>query len=134
MNECAELFADFITSKNLTFDSSVDNDGDSLVNFPYDGRIARCYFSGDDGRYLTIYYYLENTPEEKIPDVLYLCNELNAQYKWVKFYLDSDNDVVLQTDALLTPMSAADVAFEILARLLDIYKEAKPTIMKTIYG
>lgn len=134
MNECAELFADFLTSKGLTFDTTIDSDGDSLVNFPYDGRIARCYFSGDDGRYLTIYYYFENTPEDKVPDLIYTCNELNSQYKWVRFYLDNDNDIVLQSDALLTPMSAADVAFEILVRLLDIGKEAKPTIMKAIYG
>jgi len=71
---------------------------------------------------------------EKFADVLFVCNELNAQYKWVTFYLAKDNSIVLHDDAILSIESAADEAFELLVRILKIGDEVKPRLMKAIYA
>lgn len=60
------------------------------------------------------------------------CNELNEQYRWVKFYVDKDNDILLQVDAVIQIDSCADVTFELLNRMLSIAEEAYPTILKAI--
>ena len=76
----------------------------------------------------------ESVPQEKVVDAIIACNELNTAYKWAKFYVDKDNDVMVQDDAILTVATAAEEAFEILLRVIDIAKEAKQPLMKAIYA
>ena len=81
-----------------------------------------------------MYLVYERIPEEKVADVIFLCNELNAVYKWVTFYVDNDNDLVMHDDAIVSADIAADVCFELLVRMLKIVEDLKPRIMKTIYA
>ncbi len=134
MNACAELFTNLLRSKNLNFESGIDSDGDSVVEFPYQGKVAKIFFCGQNGEYLSLYLVYERAPDEKFADVLFVCNELNAQYKWVTFYLAKDNSIVLHDDAILSIESAADEAFELLVRILKIGDEVKPRLMKAIYA
>ncbi len=130
---CANLFIEFLKSKDFKFNSFVDNDGDVIVDFPYDGKIAKCIFSGDEGKYLSLYLVYENVPEDKLANLIFACNELNTKYKWVTFYVDSDRDLMLHDDAILAPENAAEEAFEILLRTINIGNEAKPIIMRALY-
>ena len=134
LNACAELFTELLRSKNLNFQSGVDKDGDSVVEFPYQGKVAKIFFTGEQGTYLSIYVVYERVPENKVADVIFTCNELNCRYKWVTFYMDKDNDVVLHDDAILSLDNAADEAFELLVRILKIGEDVKPTIMHAIYA
>ena len=134
MLDCAEYFIDFLDSKEITFDSKEDDDGDVTVTIPYEGKRMICIFSGENGKFLSIYCFYEETPAGKVYDMIDVCNQLNKTYKWVKFYLDKDNDVTAQIDALLTRSTAADVAFDMLIRMIDILKEAKPIIMRGLYN
>ena len=133
MNICAELFKKKLESKKMNFRSGTQDDT-SVIDFPYSGKVAKLLFSGDEGGYLSIYLVFESVPKDKTGAVLVACNELNAQYKWVTFYVDSDNDVVFHNDAILTPETAADEAYELLVRMLKIMDDVKPVIMKAIYA
>lgn len=134
LNTCAELLVQNLKSKNLNFECGTDKDGDSVVEFPYQGKVAKMFFSGDQGQYLSIYLVFERVPEEKLSDVIFTCNELNARYKWITFYVDRDNDVVFHDDAILSVENASDEAFELLIRILKIGDDVKPVIMKAIYA
>ncbi len=127
-----ELFKEFLDSKGLNYASRIDSDGDGVVDLPYDGKVVKCFFSGD--KYLSIYIVFERVPEEKLADVIFLCNDLNSKYKWVTFYVDKDGDVVIHDDALISVETAAEEAFELVIRMLDITKDCKPAIMKCIYA
>ncbi len=134
MLKCAQLFIDELEAKNLNFDQRELDDGDCIVSVPYNGKNARCIFSGDNGEYLSMYLQYENVPKEKILEVLVACNELNCKYKWISFYVDKDNDIMLHDDAILCPETAADEAFELMVRMLKIMEDIKPVIMKAIYA
>ncbi len=134
LNICAEKFVNFLKEKNLNFESGTDKDGDSVVEFPYQGKVTRMFFCGDGGQYLSIYLVYERAPVEKKIDVIVACNEFNAQYKWVTAYVDKDNDLVFHDDAILAPENAADEAFELLLRTLKITEEVKPIFMRAIYA
>lgn len=134
LNTCAELLVNNLKEKNLNFQSGTDKDGDSVVEFPYQGKVTKLFFSGDDGKYLSMYMVYEHVPEEKLADVIFACNELNCQYKWVTFYVDRDGDVILHDDALLSVGNADEEAFELLVRLVKIGEDIKPVIMKAIYA
>ena len=134
MSVCAELFINELKAKNLNFETGADKDGDTVVSFPYKGKTARIFFSGKEGQYLSIYVVYERVPEDKVPDAIFACNELNCQYKWVTFYVDKDNDVILHDDAILSVSDAAEEAFELLVRILKIAEDIKPVIMRAIYA
>lgn len=134
LKTCAELLVQNLKSKNLNFECGTDRDGDSVVEFPFQGKVAKMFFCGDEGQYLSIYLVFERVPEEKLSDVIFTCNELNARYKWITFYVDRDNDVVFHDDAILSVENAADEAFELLLRILKIGDDVKPVIMKAIYA
>ncbi len=134
INTCAELFANFLKDQDLFYKSATDSDGDSVIEVPYQGKTARFFFCGDEGTYLSIYLVYEKVPEEKLADVIFLCNELNCQYKWVTFYVDKDNDIILHDDAILTVENSYNEAFELLVRTFKISDDIKTRIMKTIYA
>ena len=134
MNACAELFIENLRSKNLNFQSGVDKDGDVVVEFPYQGKVAKIFFSGENGGYMSMYLVYERVPEDKLSDAIFACNELNCRYKWITFYVDRDNDVVLHDDAILSVESAADEAFELLVRMMKIGDDVRPILMKAIYA
>ena len=134
LNACARLFTKKLDAQKLHYQSGTDKDGDSVVEFPYQGKSVRMFFSGKDGGYLSLYMIFERVPADKIPDVIFACNDLNAQYKWVTFYVDKDNDVVLHDDAILSVANAAEEAFELLIRMIKIGDDIKPQLMRAIYA
>jgi len=128
----AELFINDLKSKDLSY--SVNDRGDTvIVDFPYKGKVTKCVFSGENGKYLSLYLVYEHIPDEKVADVIFLCNKFNAEYKWITYYVDNDNDLMIHDDAILSVQSAADEAFELLLRMLKIAEELKPAVMKTLY-
>lgn len=134
LNVCAQNLADNLKSKGLSFDSRVDDEGDSIIIFHYDGKRILGIFSGDNGTYFSLGICYEHVPEDKIADAIFVCNEINSTYKWVKYYVDRDGDVMIKSDAILSTDDNGEEAFEILLRVLDISKDAKPIIMKAIYA
>ena len=131
---CADLFKRVLDQKEFTYDSGVDSDGDDYVNFPYKGKTARCFFSGENGKYFSAYLVYERVPDDKFAAALLACNALNVRFKWVTFYIDKDNDIMLHLDAILSPDNAGDEALELLVRMISIGDDAKPTIMKALYA
>ncbi len=134
LNTCAELFTNNLDSKGLNYESCIDSDGDSLIQFPYGGKSTKMFFSGEKGTYLSLYLVYEHVPDEKVADVIFACNSFNSDYKWVKFYVDRDNDLVLQDDAILSVDDPGEEAFELLIRMVKLSEDLKPQIMKAIYA
>ncbi len=131
---CAELFVALLNSKELNFDVKETAEGHTVVSIPFDGKMLTCFFAGENGKYFSLYCRFEEVPEDKLADAIFTCNALNTEYKWATFYVDKDNDIMIHDDAILSVDNAADEAFEILIRILNIGKEAKPIIMKALYA
>ncbi|MCD8088566.1 MAG: YbjN domain-containing protein [Oscillospiraceae bacterium] len=134
MNICAQAFANNLDSKNLTYSVSRDDDSKSVISFPYKQRRTSIIFTGEEGVQCQFQTVIESVPEDKVMDLIVVCNSLNTQYRFVKFVVDSDNDLMNYSDAILTPETAGDECFEVLLRSLQIIDEAKPTFMKAIYA
>ena len=134
LNTCAQQFVDLLGSRDLDFKSGTDKDGDSVVEFPYKGKVAKLFFCGETGQYLSIYLVYESVSKDKRMEAIVACNELNCQYKWFTFYVDRDNDVVVHDDAILSVDDEGEEAFELLLRMLKIGDDVKPTLMKAIYA
>jgi len=134
MKICADKFVQYLESKNYNYTVLADEDDKAVVDFPYSGKSAKCFFTGDNGEYLSIYMVYESVPEDKYASALIACNEVNCKYKWVTAYLDEDRDILLHLDALLTPETSASETMEMLVRFVDIGDKVKPILMKAIYA
>ena len=131
---CAEMFVELLKSKELRYDVHEMDDGTCFVRFPYQGRVTTLMFSGDDnGVHVGLRTVFEKCPPEKVPDLLVICNSLNVQFRWLKFCIDNDNNIMVEDDAILNPETAGDECFELLVRTIQIMDEVKPTIMRGIF-
>ena len=134
MLACTEIFVNLLESKNFKYSSAQLTENEDLVSLPYDGQEVDCIFSGDKGEYLSLYCYYESVDDEKVADVIMLCNELNSVYKWVKFFVNDKQKLVIEDDALLSLDTAGDEAFELIVRMVHIVSDEKKKIMRTLYA
>ena len=134
MLKYAEMFKEFLDGKNFASQVQEFEDGETVINFPYGKNAVKCIFAGKEGEYVSLYLDFETVPEEKVIDVVLVCNELNSKFKWIKFYIDPDRDIMLQDDAILANENATDEVFELLIRMIKVSEEVKPVIMKAIYA
>ena len=133
MNVCAEKFTAMLKARNLTYDV-FDRADSVLVVFPYKNQKTIFDFQGDDGAHVQLATIIDTAPEDKFVDIVLACNQLNSTYRYVKFIVDSDMDIMARTDAILDVNSADEECFELLGRSLKIISDAKAPLMKAIYA
>lgn len=81
---------------------------------------------------------IANVNEEKMTEMLKALNELNAEYKYVRFYAN-DNTITVKTDILVFPDSSdiideyADYIVSMIDMHIGVVEEAYPKIMETIW-
>ena len=66
MNLCAQRMKEKLESKKLKFEYKTINDDKSLIQFPFEGKVAQMYFSGNNGTYLSM-RCLSAFPRRKSP-------------------------------------------------------------------
>lgn len=59
-----------------------------------------------------------------------VCNEMNKQYRWCKFFINDDGDVTAQIDAIFDMGNVGPVVLEMVRRMVNIVDEAYPAFMK----
>lgn len=94
------------------------------------------YFWFDDGG-TTLHYatgIIAHVPEGKTDVALRTVNQLNVQYRWLSFYLDSDNDVLANADAIILQDVVGDQCYELLQRAINVTDEAYAVLMKAIWS
>ena len=75
-------------------------------------------------------YALGHFDDDKYAAALMACNDANNQFRWVRFYVDDDHDVVAETDAIVSEDSVFDEIVELIARMIRIVDDACPAFMK----
>ncbi len=77
---------------------------------------------------------IASVPAEKTSKMLLTLNECNHKFRWVKFYLDEDNDVIADSDVIFDEQNAGDAVIEIVMRTASIIDDAYADIMKGIWS
>ena len=116
----------------------------------YDNPVIVLNFGGGDFSYTHVAIHLvfdldgtsaqiatspiASAPAEKTAQMLLALNACNHKFRWIKFYLDDDNDVVANGDVIFDEQNTADACIEMIMRAANIIDEAYPDIMKTIWS
>ena len=72
--------------------------------------------------------------DEKYANAIVLCNDLNKQYRWVKFFVDDNRNIVAKADAILEYSSAGSTCLEMVTRLVSIIDSCYPDFMKLMWS
>ena len=91
-----------------------DKDGEGLV-------ALRCWSFG-------------KCPNGKRAALLEACNKLNTEWRWVKFYIDDDEDVSAALDAVVDIDTVGDECVQLVRRMVNIYDDAYPVLMKASWS
>ena len=62
------------------------------------------------------------------------CNTANAGYRWVKFYLDSDDDLTCTADAIIDEDNCGDTCLSLVRRMVNIIDDNYPMFMKALWA
>ena len=84
----------------------------------------------DEGKAEFVCYSIGRFADDLFAKGLMACNACNSQYRWVKFYLDDDNDVTVRADAILDESTCGAECLEMVRRMVGIVDEAYPVFMK----
>ena len=77
---------------------------------------------------------IAHVPEAKTEVALKALNQANYNYRWLKFFLDNDNDIVASGDQVLKPDVIGNTCTELLNRTLSICDEVYSDFMKAIWA
>jgi hypothetical protein len=73
-------------------------------------------------------------PESKKASIYRLINEINQKYRWVKFYMNSEGNVMIDADCILDMETCGQECLEIMQRTADIANDAYPILMREIWN
>ena len=138
MGMSMEMTKQFFDTKGLHYDERKDG---KAIRVSLGGMKNRegirvsIIFDDNDKTVALRTYDLCKVPEDKLDRMYEACSELNRSFRWLKFYVDaSDNTVTAEDDAIVTPESAGEEIFGILARMVGIVDRAHPELMKALWG
>ena len=130
-----KLVAQYLESKD-TKASQVDDDV-LRIGWNFEGSSIDIFFQFDES---DTHVHLEGinfvtVPEDKYDKMYKVLNQVNNEYKLVKFTLDEENgQIIARDDAVIQLDSCGEECFELMIRMVQIVEDAYPTLMKGIWA
>lgn len=129
-------FTDYLDEKGVKYQT----DGETKVRVGYkmdnmSSVSVNVIFDKDgEGKVHFVVWSIGKFPDSKLMAGMAVCNALNAKYRWIKFYIDSDNEGCADLDAIVDEETVGPECYELMHRLLNIVDEAYPEIMRALYA
>ena len=112
-------------------------------------NVVKVVYTGDNLKTIPVFVFFDadgeppvsfkcweiaNFKDEKMAGGVIACNQLNKEYRWVKFYLDDDSDVVAQIDAYVDEETCGSECASLVKRMVNIVDEGYPTFMRAMWA
>ena len=116
---------------------TVINDSLLRVGWNFEGGSISIFFDFDED---DAHVHLEGleyitVPADKYDKIYPVLNEVNGQYRLVKFVLDTDNgSICAKLDAVIQLDSCGPECFELMIRMVKIVEGAYPVFMKALWA
>ena len=117
-----KLFTSALDAKGIKY--RVDDER-PVVRITYDGEnykdLTFTFIFDDDGESVALRVFsIEEFTAAQLPQAYAFCNRMNSEYRWLRFHIDSDNELTAGMDAVITSENAGAVCSELLSRAVDI--------------
>ena len=77
---------------------------------------------------------IANVPAAKTSKLLMVLNQCNCDFRWVKFYMDEDYDIIADADVVFGDDNAGFAVVEAVLLAASVIDDAYPEIMRGIWG
>lgn len=104
---------------------TLDNIAHLDVCFWFDGNGEAVHFATSA---------IAHVPKDRIDVSLRAINDANARYRWLRFYLDDDSDIVCSGDQLLVPDVVGECCHQLLSCTITICDEVCTTFMRALWA
>ena len=117
-----DLFLDALKKEGIKY--SVSDDKPSVF-IKYSGdnfdSLTFSFFFDEDGESVSLKVFsIEQFTKDQLPDAYEFCNEMNNEWRWFRFYVDSDDEFTADMDAVIAPATVGSECVEILHRAVRI--------------
>lgn len=92
------------------------------------------FFDADNHSVSIRIFKLFIAPIDKKLQIMDLMNEVNAQYRWAKLFLDKESWMNVQADAVISAENSGKICVELIARTVRIMDETYPKFMHEIWA
>ena len=103
-------------------------------DFKYNHVAIFVAFDSDGASVQLVSSPIARVPLEKTAALLLATNEVNCRFRWVKMYLDNDNDLIAEADLIIDEYTAGESCVELVMRMASIIDDAYPDIMKALWA
>lgn len=131
MQPYAQAFARYLTSKGYKYTQKED-------------RIIEISFRGENLNSIDVFVFFDKDGDPLVSLKCWeianfknnerigmeVCNQLNAEYRWVKFYIDDDKDVIAETDGVLSMDTCGEHCLFLVKRVINIVDDVYPRFAK----
>ena len=128
------------------FMNYMDREGIKYVD--RDDFVVKITYSGDNLKTIPIYVFFDEDGDPLVQfkcwDIaefkgkeakgIITCNSVNKQYRWVKFYLDDDADVVASIDAYIDADTCGSECLSLVRRIVNITDDVYPEFAKAMWA
>lgn len=117
-----QLFTDALKKDGIKYTA---HDEKPAVFVDYSGdnynRLRFGFWFDEDGEsvQLKVFSIFQFT-KAQLPDAYEFCNQMNADWRWIRFYVDSDDELTADMDAVISPTTVGKECVEILHRARSI--------------
>ena len=131
MQNFAEAFTKYMDKEGVKYIKQNDH----VVTVVYSGNNMESipifvFFDEDNEPLVTFKCWSIMNFKRNEAAALVVCNTLNSEYRWVKFYLDTDKDIVASLDAMVSIQTCGEECLFLARRMVNILDNAYPRIAK----
>ena len=95
----------------------------------FEGLTFTFIFDEDGGTLSVKVYSIVKFKESQLTDAYAFANEMNTKYRWIKLYVDSDNELTAAMDAVITEKTVGEECIELLFRAVSIVDDVYKALM-----
>lgn len=124
----------------------MDQEGIKYVD--RDEFLVKVTYTGDNLKSIPVYVFFDKDGDpivqfkcwdianfkDKEGKGIFACNIANKTYRWVKFYLDDDSDVVASIDAYIDASTCGRECMSLVRRVVNITDEVYPDFARAMWS
>lgn len=126
-----------LNERGIKYSDIDENSVDIRYNGVNTNRIEiAVIFDDDDERTVALrcWSFGKVPQEDKRPALFEACNRVNNDFRWAKFFINEEDEVVAAIDAVVEIGTVGEECISLVGRLVRIYDNAYPILMKACWA
>lgn len=133
MSTYKSLVSNFFSQNRIKFSELTDQVLEVTYNANnLDTISVSLVFHDDNAPAVSFRTWLGTAPEGIASLVRSVCNELNKQYLWFKFYVNKDNEITVAYDTVINESNCGTLCIQFVQRMVNVADSAFPALASFI--